>query len=367
MNNINKIVFIHNLNDFSGSPKVLSIIISAMVGKYKIDLITSKGPGFLSNITDIKYIDNHYKWYSDSKIKTSIRLLFAQIFIFFRVLFYRNKQTLFYINTVVPFSAALACKITGKTMIYHIHENMNLDKPLYSLYRMVYNFTNKKNIFVSEYLKDITHWKRNCCIAYNSLDDHFLQERDVYLKSKHKGKRSTILLVGGLRRHKGINEFVKLATMLPQYLFELVVSANKEDINKYFIGTSLPSNLTIHTLQTDLHPFYRRAKILLQLSHTISCQSAIPWVETFGLTILEAISYGIPSLVPNEGGPIELIDDNINGFTINPLDLEDIKNKISVLMKDDNLYSKFSKNAFNKSKRFSKQEALKIIENYILL
>ncbi|GHT60112.1 hypothetical protein FACS18945_6250 [Bacteroidia bacterium] len=52
---IKKIVFIHSLNNFSGSPKVLATIVRALVGKYEIDLVTSKTQGFLSDIEGIKY------------------------------------------------------------------------------------------------------------------------------------------------------------------------------------------------------------------------------------------------------------------------------------------------------------------------
>ena len=38
-------------------------------------------------------------------------------------------------------------------------------------------------------------------------------------------------------------------------------------------------------------------------------------VETFGMTILEAMSYGIPVIAPPVGGPAEIVQDGENGYT----------------------------------------------------
>ena len=45
-----KIAFVHLLNDYSGSPKVLSQIVKKY-SKNDIELFTSKDEGFLSNLT----------------------------------------------------------------------------------------------------------------------------------------------------------------------------------------------------------------------------------------------------------------------------------------------------------------------------
>jgi glycosyltransferase involved in cell wall biosynthesis len=120
-----------------------------------------------------------------------------------------------------------------------------------------------------------------------------------------------------------------------------------------------PNNITVYPLQTNLHPFYQRAKILLQLSHPESC------IETFGLTILEAASYGIPAIVPDIGGPIEIIDSDKNGFCVDTHDLGTIIDKIELLMTNDAIYNKFSRSAIEKSKQFDLNKAMDMIENYV--
>ena len=50
--------------------------------------------------------------------------------------------------------------------------------------------------------------------------------------------------------------------------------------------------------------------------------------EAFGLTILEAMISGIPTFGTQFGGPLEIIQDKVNGFYINPTNLEETAEKI---------------------------------------
>jgi sucrose synthase len=50
--------------------------------------------------------------------------------------------------------------------------------------------------------------------------------------------------------------------------------------------------------------------------------------EAFGLTILEAMISGLPTFATEFGGPLEIIQDQVNGFYINPTNLEETAEKI---------------------------------------
>lgn len=45
-------------------------------------------------------------------------------------------------------------------------------------------------------------------------------------------------------------------------------------------------------------------------------------VETFGMTILEAMAYGIPAIVLNVGEPMEIVSDGYNGYCIDVSDVD---------------------------------------------
>jgi len=50
--------------------------------------------------------------------------------------------------------------------------------------------------------------------------------------------------------------------------------------------------------------------------------------EAFGLTILEAMISGLPTFATQFGGPLEIIQDKVNGFYINPTNLDETATKI---------------------------------------
>jgi sucrose synthase len=50
--------------------------------------------------------------------------------------------------------------------------------------------------------------------------------------------------------------------------------------------------------------------------------------EAFGLTILEAMISGLPTFATQFGGPLEIVQDRVNGFYINPTHLEETAEKI---------------------------------------
>lgn len=340
-----RIVFVHTLNNYSGSPNVLSIIIKEFVKKdYDVEIITSKGDGFLSNISNVKYSYTSYRWV-DSKFITFLFLVLSWVQTFFKILFSNNSNAIFYINTITPIGAVWACKITGKIMVYHVHENMLQHKPLYGIYRNTYKYCNEKSIFVSDYLQNLSIGKKKGAVVYNFLNSDFTETVKRFLISGCK-KGNSIIIISSLRRFKGIYVFIELARKLPNYQFEMVFSASASEVDSFRNEINAPVNVIMHSVQSNLHPFYQNAKILLNLS--------LPnlWIETFGLTILEAMAYGIPSIVPNIGGPLELVDDGINGFTLDPLNIEVLVDRVRSLMEDDDLYFRFSNAALVKSKMF---------------
>jgi sucrose synthase len=50
--------------------------------------------------------------------------------------------------------------------------------------------------------------------------------------------------------------------------------------------------------------------------------------EPFGLTVLEAMTSGLPTFASQFGGPSEIIEDNISGFLINPTNLDESASRI---------------------------------------
>lgn len=74
--------------------------------------------------------------------------------------------------------------------------------------------------------------------------------------------------------------------------------------------------------------------------------------EGLPVSILEAISYGIPVISTNVGSINEAVLNNFNGYLIEPGDIEGLKCRINSIIENPELWIKFS----NNSKQLCKQE-----------
>ncbi|MFR1750507.1 MAG: glycosyltransferase [Parabacteroides distasonis] len=98
-------------------------------------------------------------------------------------------------------------------------------------------------------------------------------------------------------------------------------------------------NLRIVSRQNDVTPFYNEASIVLNLSDKQR------FVETFGLTALEAMSAGLPVIVPTEGGIAEIVEDGANGYKIDVQDLDRIDCMIEEIFQDKDHYIRMANEA----------------------
>jgi glycosyltransferase involved in cell wall biosynthesis len=354
-----RIIAIHLLNNYSGSPKVLMQLLKCWTkNNIETHLYTCEGEGFLSNIPNVK---QHFYWYHFAKnpIIRLIYLLTSQFILGVKLSCTLKKKDILYINTVFPFGAALVGKIIGCKVIYHIHETGVKPKILNQFLFGIVKWCATNVVYVSYFLAKQEPMKVKNNILYNVIENSFRKEARFHLGKNKESK--IILMISSLKRYKGINEFAKLAELCPHYTFKLVLNANQKEIDHYFKNRFLPSNLILHTSQTEVHTFYKEASIVVNLTVTRLCK------ETFGLTILEAMTYGIPTIVPPVGGMTELVENNKNGYLIDSQELILISEKINQLFLNPLLYHQMSQSAVVKSTLFTEdyfeKESIKIISN----
>ncbi len=350
-----KIIFVHLLNDYSGSPKVLSQVIDDTHKEgYEVELYTGKsGEGLLT-----KCIQNHYFYFYkrfDNKMMTLISFMLSQTDIFFKLLKYKNQDVVIYINTMLPFGAGLAGKVLKKKVYYHIHETSLSPQLLKKFLRFIIQHTASKIIFVSNSLKEAESFNNiEHKVIYNTLSTEFLKKSlGSNYTWRDKNGIFNILMICSIKAYKGIYEFIQIAKLCEydnSIKFILVLNAQKVEIDDYFESMQIPLNVALYDKQKVLHKFYEQANLVLNLSRVDQ------WIETFGLTILEAISYGIPCIVPPVGGPVELIDNGVNGYCINSYDVKKIAKTILEISKNENLALKLSKNAKEKAMKFNPDE-----------
>lgn len=337
------------MNDFSGSPLVLSNVIKGFLRKgrkVEVYYASSTPDGFLSNL-DVKANTYWYRFFKNKFVRLAA-LSFSQLVLFIRIFARVRRQDTVYVNTLLPFGAAIAGKLRGARVIYHLHETSIQPLVLKRFLKRIVALTASNEIYVSQFLREAEETRKGRgVVVYNAIGEEFLRHSRQHEYDPFADRQFTVLMLCSLKGYKGVDEFVKLAERIPHVRFELVLNAKLRDIRDYFKGTALPANLVLHPQQKNVHPFYRRAHLVVNLSHPDK------WIETFGMTILESMSYGIPEIVPNIGGPVELVDDGWNGFRIMAHELDRLEKTIRQLEANRSHCLRLSVRARSKAELFS--------------
>lgn len=359
-----KIVSFHLYNDFSGSPKVLMYVLQKMLTHgYNVSVLTSKHVGILSQLrgnANFKLYSYRYV-FSENPLIEIVKYCSVQFFsLFWSFKYVLERNTVFYVNTILPVGAAIAGRIMCKKVIYHYHENANAKGLVYKILCNLMELLASDIICVSDYQKSFLKRKNKVYVIPNALPENWILEPKS-LNSEVSFNYQTILMLSSLKGYKGTYEFIKLATDLYQYQFILVINDTEANISHYLNVNEikLPKNLKIYSKQNDVRPFYKKSSIVLNLSNKFYC------VETFGLTALEAMSFGLPVIVPTVGGIAEIVADGVNGYKIDVQNLDKIKERINILMSDVCLYKKISANALSVSHKYSLEKQVRFIENII--
>jgi L-malate glycosyltransferase len=346
-----KIVAVHLLNDFSGSPLVFSQALQTLQkAGHPIVIHTSQGKsGFLDNVDAPKFYFP-YQFYANSTWRL-FAFLYSQVYLFFQLMKYRKEEVIFYVNTLLPFGAALAAFCMRKKTFYHVHESYIKPALLKSFLRGVAWLTADTIFYVSNYLyQQEKIGKVNACVLHNVLPSTFVDRAAQSNYTPAKNGKFTVLMVCSFKDYKGVPQYKELARRHPNLNFELVLNASKVEVNVNFTPQHTPTNLKVYSVQKDLDPFYSRANLVVNLTNPKLC------VETFGMTLLEAMSYGIPVIAPTKGGPAELVEETKNGFQIDVNDEATLDFRLSYLASHPDFMNKLSTGARETAKRYGTEK-----------
>lgn len=328
-----KVLAVHLLNNYSGSPRVFASALDVLQDEgHEVTLLTSKGPGFLDEKGN-KQIHIPYRWHANRWLRLLL-FMFSQVYLFFRMLAWWPRDVTVYINTLLPFGAAMAAKLMGKPVVYYCHET-HIDPPLLNRWlRFWVETAADELIIVSDYLrKELQFQDKPFTVIPNVLPSELLEDSKSFQASRPD---FNVLMAASLKKGKGLFEFVQLAEAMPELPFNLVIGADQEAIDAFFEGVSFPQNLTLLARQGDMRPLYRKASVLLNLS--------VPGLfhETFGMTILEGMAYGLPVIVPPVGAPADIVTDGVDGYLVDSRDMAKLKACLEALRVDPTAYSQMS-------------------------
>ena len=121
----------------------------------------------------------------------------------------------------------------------------------------------------------------------------------------------------------------------------------------------METNISFLSRQEDVAKFYQQASVVLNLSDKRL------FIETFGLTALEAMTAGLPVIVPTEGGIAEMVDDAVNGYKIDVEDLDCIGDAIKKLLTDKTKYIQMAEKALHCAKKFNADDMIERVERIL--
>ncbi|MDB4151151.1 glycosyltransferase family 4 protein [Pseudomonadales bacterium] len=342
-------IFVHLYNDFSGSPRVLKSVIDAYskLQKDSILFIGSDGDGVLDGcpVEKVKYFYPKKK----NKIFVLIAYLLSQVALFIQLSRFplaKNHDTI-YVNSLLPFAAAIYGKLLGKKVIYHIHEVSLRPRALFCFLLFIANRCADKQIYVSKaHLEQVAPKFSNCYVVHNSISESVYQGSLVRRPQKAKG--FSILMPASLRTYKGIDAFVKLSQLKYSrpIVWTLLLNDDASSVDNFRERHKHIQNLKIFDRVEDTSPFYSVSDLVVNLSYIDQ------WVETFGLTLVEAFAFGLPVIAPPVGGPLEIVDHNINGFLVDSYDQGKIVKLIESLLNDNEKYCNMSSSSLIKANEF---------------
>lgn len=340
-----RIVCFHLLNDYSGSPKVLYMVLKGLLERgYKVELVSSRG-GVLDGLDRYPGLKRHYYRYafSGNVAVTMFRYLAAQIYTFFFSFRYlSSRDCVFYINTLLPAGPALAGRIMGKRVVYHYHENAFAKGAFYKALAGAMQHLAHEIICVSSYQASFLKRREDVTVIPNALTDEFIGR--LHPDPEAAFRRRNVLMLSSLKEYKGTGGFLELARRLPQFSFTLVINDTEDIIGRCL--TDIPENVSVYPRQSDVSRFYNRASLVLNLTDKTKA------VETFGMTALEAMSAGLPVIVPTVGGIAEMVEDGVNGFKIDVQEPDRICECISSVFADEKFYFGLSMRALEFSGKF---------------
>ena len=332
-----------------------------------------------SNTTNFTvYSNNHKLKFSKSILKKYRETIIKEITPFLLKsqplnLIYRNLKNLIIENDVIhhhyPYPTMELALYRNlkyfKNKKFIITWHANIKKSRWSWIEKIYNplieklldradfivVTTPQILNASEILKKYTHKIKIITLSYNT--------NNVLLENKKRpiNRPFELLFVGKLRKYKGVDFLIKSIESLPvklkiigdgEELKTLKILVNKLNINNKV-------DFIINANDEELASYYQKSDLFILPS--------INEAEAFGIVQLEAMSYGLPVINTKleSGVPFVSLND-FSGLTVEPKNINSLKNAIEKIIYDEYLYDQFSKNALERVKFFSIE---KMAQDYI--
>lgn len=196
----------------------------------------------------------------------------------------------------------------------------------------------------------------------NEWDSEVFQSIDRFLKNPHK---PIILALSRLDQRKNIITLIEAFGQNPELQEEanlVIFAGTRNDVKD--LESSLQDIFTDLLLMIDRYDLYGKVaypKTItldnIEIMYRLAALSGGVFVnpaltEPFGLTLIEAAASGLPIVATKDGGPIDIIKNCHNGYLIDPLNPQDISDKILKVIREKDQWQIFAENGVTKVKEY---------------
>ena len=236
-----------------------------------------------------------------------------------------------------------------KPLIYTFHGIhtlclTRLQKFLYIFYENITGWIDDEKVFVSKSEKEQTKYlriiigKNNCIInnaTKNKLRKKVNDEKNNYKIGIFNNKKNVISICR-LVDQKNIFEIFKIAENLQNYNFIVLGHGSLFEKSKNYLRLNNINNVYLLGNKSDVFKYLYESDLFLSTS----------LYEGHPISILEAMSVGLPIIASDVTGNIDTIDHGFSGFFYRLGDINQARYLIEKILKNNKLQIKISGNSF---------------------
>lgn len=189
---------------------------------------------------------------------------------------------------------------------------------------------------------DIAKIKSKRTIIYNAVPDiNSTANKDIVLI---KNKLRVVWLSNFIRSKGWIILFNAALNLTKTHSVEFIFAGSPvADSSEQFIKSIFSTDSS--ELIRYIGPIYGAEKDQLMSSADIFCLPTSYPIEALPVSILEAMSCGVPIISTNAGAILEAVDDGVNGFVVDQNNLQDLEGKLKILIENQYLREFMGKNS----------------------
>ena len=197
--------------------------------------------------------------------------------------------------------------------------------------------------------EDKEYWGnlRNMCVIPNART--FEVRQPAILETKK------VIAVGRFNHQKGFERLIDAWAMvvreMPDWVLHIVGDGElRTELQQQIDYLNLSAHVILGRAEKDMISVYKDASILAMSSY----------YEGLPMVLLEAQAVGLPIVSFDcKCGPKDVIEDGVDGFLVKEGNIEELAQKLLVLMQDANLRSQMGSAAYAHSERYSEARIMK--------